>query len=215
MNTKNMTQEQISAFADGEMADSHMDLVLAALRQQDSRTTWDVYHQIGDVLRSEEMGFSLSSDFASRMASRLDAEPTIVAPRVSQSMSEHRQAATVKAAISKGLVRRFAFPGVAAAAVATFALVAGPQLMTAFTGGALGDAKSTLVAVNATGSSAVASASAVSGRLITTTVAQQDGSVLRDPRIDDYLLAHQRFSPSVFSTAQYARSATFSTDSNK
>jgi sigma-E factor negative regulatory protein RseA len=42
-----------------------------------------------------------------------------------------------------------------------------------------------------------------------------EGVVLRDPRIDEYLLAHQRFSPSVYSTAQYARSATFATDSNK
>lgn len=215
MNTKNMTQEQISAFVDGELADSHLELLLAALRQQDGRTTWDVYHQIGDVLRSEEMGFSLSADFSARMASRLDAEPTVVAPRVSQAMSEQRQAAVVEAAMSKGLVRRFAFPGVAAAAVATFALVAGPQLMSVFTGGGVGDIQSTVVAGKATGQPGVSSAPAMSGRLITTTVAQQDGSVLRDPRIDDYLLAHQRFSPSVFSTAQYARSATFSTDSNK
>lgn len=215
MNTKNMTQEQISAFADGELADSHMELLLVALRQPEGRNTWDVYHQIGDVLRSEEMGFSLSSDFAARMASRLDAEPTIVAPRVSQAMTEQRQAAAVDAATAKGLVRRFAFPGVAAAAVATFALVVGPQLMTAFTGGALDGGKPSLVAAKATGSQGISSAPAMPGRLITTTMAQQDGSVLRDPRIDDYLLAHQRFSPSVFSTAQYARSATFSTDSNK
>jgi sigma-E factor negative regulatory protein RseA len=39
--------------------------------------------------------------------------------------------------------------------------------------------------------------------------------MLRDPDIDDYLLAHQRFSPSVYSTAQYARSATFATDTEK
>jgi sigma-E factor negative regulatory protein RseA len=49
----------------------------------------------------------------------------------------------------------------------------------------------------------------------TITVASQDGEVLRDPRIDDYLLAHQRFSPSVYSTAQYARSATFAVESDK
>lgn len=39
--------------------------------------------------------------------------------------------------------------------------------------------------------------------------------VLRDARIDEYLLAHQRFSPSVYSTAQFARSATFATESGK
>jgi sigma-E factor negative regulatory protein RseA len=47
----------------------------------------------------------------------------------------------------------------------------------------------------------------------TITVASQDGEVLRDPQIDEYLLAHQRFSPSVYSTAQYARSASFDVDS--
>jgi len=49
----------------------------------------------------------------------------------------------------------------------------------------------------------------------TITVASKDGEVLRDPRIDDYLLAHQRFSPSVYSSAQYARAATFAVDSDK
>ncbi len=38
---------------------------------------------------------------------------------------------------------------------------------------------------------------------------------LRDPLIDQYLLAHQRFSPSVYSTAQYARSAAFANETNK
>jgi sigma-E factor negative regulatory protein RseA len=38
---------------------------------------------------------------------------------------------------------------------------------------------------------------------------------LRDPLIDQYLLAHQRFSPSVYSTAQYARSAAFANEKDK
>jgi len=38
---------------------------------------------------------------------------------------------------------------------------------------------------------------------------------LRDPQFDQYLLAHQRFSPSVYSTAQYARSAAFANDKDK
>ncbi len=215
MNTTNMTQEQISAFADGEIADSHVELALAALRQQKGRVTWDAYHQIGDVLRSEEMAFGLSPDFATRMAARLDAEPTIVAPRVSQAMTEQRQAASAEMVMSKSLIKRFALPGAAAAAVATFALIAGPQLMVAFSSGG---AKSPMVAVsNQTETPAIrtASAPAIPNGMVATVAVQQENGVLRDPRIDDYLLAHQRFSPSVFSTAQYARSATFSTDSNK
>ena len=43
----------------------------------------------------------------------------------------------------------------------------------------------------------------------------QQGEVARDPRIDEYLMAHQRFSPSMYSSAQYARSAGFTIDSDK
>jgi sigma-E factor negative regulatory protein RseA len=41
------------------------------------------------------------------------------------------------------------------------------------------------------------------------------GQVLRAQGIDEYLMAHQRFSPSVYSSAQYARSATFANESGK
>ncbi len=46
-------------------------------------------------------------------------------------------------------------------------------------------------------------------------VADRNGAMLRDPRIDDYLAAHQRFSPSVYSSAQYVRSAAFVSDSGQ
>jgi sigma-E factor negative regulatory protein RseA len=67
-------------------------------------------------------------------------------------------------------------------------------------------------APSGSGAPAVASADA---RIAVVSANAPEGVVLRDPRIDEYLLAHQRFSPSVYSTAQYARSATFATDSNK
>lgn len=101
---------------------------------------------------------------------------------------------------------------VAAAAMAAIAFVATPQLMVALTGddGAAGQP------------AGIASGMAISGNVGPAGIQQAavsssspDGVVLRDPRIDDYLLAHQRFSPSVYSTAQYARSATFATNPDK
>ena len=65
MNTNYMTQEQISAFADGELDGGHTDVALAALRQPEGQAAWDVYHQIGDALRSEEMAVTLSPNFRS------------------------------------------------------------------------------------------------------------------------------------------------------
>ncbi|MNS42947.1 hypothetical protein D3C72_753410 [compost metagenome] len=181
MNTTNMTREQISAFADNELSDGHVDIALAALRQQEGRDTWNMYHQIGDALRSDDLNTQLSAGFNSRMFALLDAEATIMVP------AEKRVAVAKEAAF-----RRFAMPAGMAAAVAVAAFLAVPQIMT---------------------SNAPVVTAAVAPETIT--VASQDGEVLRDPRIDDYLLAHQRFSPSVYSSAQYARAATFAVDSDK
>ncbi len=214
MNTKNMIQEQISAFSDGELTECQMEVLLTALRQRDSRETWDAYHHIGDVLRSDEMAFAMSPNFTARMAAHMAAEPTIVAPRrVNQAQMQQRQIASPDASASTRLIRRLGFSGVAAAAVAVVALVTAPQLMVALKGSSASESAPVMVA------SAPKTPGAVSAHASQTAVVAavnaQDGGVLRDPRIDDYLLAHQRFSPSVFSTAQYARTATFSTDSNK
>ena len=64
MDTKEMTRERISAFADGECDDAHVDIVLAALREGAGKADWEIYHQIGDVLRSDDMAVQMSSGFA-------------------------------------------------------------------------------------------------------------------------------------------------------
>lgn len=200
MNTKDMTREQISAFADGELADSQVDLVLASLRQAETRANWELYHQIGDVLRSGDMSMPLSKDFSVRMSAALDAEPVIVAPAVKNSVQSSEKSVRPK--------RRWGMPEmIAVAAVSTAAYIATPQLMIAMKGTA--SASSGTIAA----SGSIKAAHVPPEPLVA--AESQEAIVLRDPRIDDYLLAHQRFSPSVYSTAQYARSATFANDSNK
>lgn len=201
MNTKEMTREQISALADGDLLDGQVDVALAALRHDDAKADWDLYHQIGDVLRSDDMAVELSPGFAARMSARLDAEPTVIAPAVTADLKGARSEKYSGNGASQ--VRRWALPSMAAAAaMATVAFFATPQLMVA-----MKEADS----VNAATSS-VASVADQSGMM---GASPPEGVVLRDPRIDDYLMAHQRISPSVYSTAQFARSATFATDSNK
>lgn len=190
MNTTNITREQISAFADGELSDGHLDVTLAALRQDEGRNAWNLYHQVGDALRSDELNTQLSAGFNARMFALLDAEPVIMVP-VDKRVAVARETS----------IRRFAMPGMAAAAVAVAAFLTVPQMMT----------QNAAPTIASNPAPVVATAAAPE----TITVASQDGDVLRDPRIDEYLLAHQRFSPSVYSTAQYARSATFAVDSDK
>jgi sigma-E factor negative regulatory protein RseA len=194
MNTKEVAREQISAFADGEVADAQAGAVLAALREPQARADWDVYHHIGDVLRSDDMAVTMSVDFSARMAAALEREPAIVAP-----------AERVRGLPAAAMPRRWAMPGmVAAAAVAAVAFITTPQLLVA------------MKSEPAIAERQLASAGLpVNGASAMTAAAAPEGTVLRDARIDDYLLAHQRFSPSVYSTAQYARSATFANDTNK
>jgi sigma-E factor negative regulatory protein RseA len=210
METKNMTQERISALLDNELPDEQLNVVLAALRQAEGLAAWDVYHQIGDVLRSDDMAHEFSPDFNSRLMARLEAEPTIVAPQpVVQPQLQPMVA--VGGARTRAL-RRFAAP-TAVAAVAVLALMSSPQLLVALKGGAAKEpiAIGTTIAGNAPGSPLLQVAMGDNPVNAPT----QNGVVLRDPRIDEYLLAHQRFSPAWNSTAQYARSATFASDSDK
>lgn len=216
MNTKDISREQISALADGELTAQHLDVALAALRQPEGRADWEIYHQIGDVLRSDDMAIQMSSGFAARMAARLEAEPVLVAPvahvlpaNADRDMGVAQTANGLPAGARNSLWR---LPNmIAAAAVATVAFVATPQLMVALTGEAA-VSESTASAVPVQPVEAISSGAPV---LTANTTTMPEGVILRDPRIDDYLLAHQRFSPSVYSSAQYARSATFATDSNK
>lgn len=199
MRTNEISREQISALADGELGDEHIDMAFAKLRHDEVRADWELYHQIGDVLRSDDMAVTLSPGFAARMAARLDAEPAILAPAgqaAGQAVREERRS-----------LRRWAAPSIAAAAaMATIAFVTTPQLMVALKEAPRIEGASTSIAT--------ASPAIESGAASIVTPAS-DTVILRDPRIDDYLLAHQRFSPSVYSTAQYARSATFLSDSGK
>lgn len=210
METKNMTQERISALLDNELPDEQLNLAFAALRQAEGLAAWDVYHQIGDVLRSDDMAHEFSSDFNARLMARLEAEPTIVAPQ--PQMQPQLQSMAAAGGARTCALRRFAAP-TAVAAVAVLALMNSPQLLVALKGGGAKEpiAIGTTVARNAPGSPLLQVAMGDNSVSAPT----QNGVVLRDPRIDEYLLAHQRFSPAWNSTAQYARSATFASDSDK
>lgn len=224
MDTKEKTQEQISALADDELSDSQIEVTLAALRDPEARVDWELYHQIGEVLRSDDMAVSLSEGFSARMAARLAAEPAIVAPAPQAAPQAVPQVVPSVAAAGGGFVlverfRRFAMPGMAAAAVATAVFVTAPQMLVAKKDvGADNGPAVALVASRPVPAADVVAMPAVIGTAASAeseVVAAQQGEVLRDPRIDEYLMAHQRFSPSVYSSAQYARSATFASDTGK
>jgi sigma-E factor negative regulatory protein RseA len=201
MNTKKIGQERISELVDGELASSYLPVTFATLNGKEGQDIWDLYHQIGDVLRSDDMAISMSPNFATSFLARLDAEPTIIAPGLIQGQTGGQDNANASKRVQHWS-RRFSMQGLAVAAtVAVFAFISAPQMMVALKGTSQNDhTSSAMIATNG-------NAQAISNT--------QEGTVLRDPQIDQYLLAHQRFSPSAYSIAQYARPATFATESNK
>ena len=219
MNTNKTSRENISALADNELADGHIDAMLVALRQPEEQAAWNIYHQIGDVLRSDDMAIAMRPDFAARMAARLDAEPVIIAPSFANPSATPQQTGTTGNKTSSGSnsrFKRFALPGVVAAAAASVALITTPQLMVAMKGSATSDNAQAMVAsTDRSGSHASIISASASHSAVASTATSSDGMVLRDPHIDEYLRAHQRFSPSMYSSAQFARSATLANDSEK
>ena len=232
MDTKVTTKEQISALADGELGSEEMTLAFAALRSsKDAQDAWEDYHRIGEVLRSEEMDVSLSAGFSAKMSALLDAEPAIVAPQLAPAQPVAEVAPAAQAVVASksaangdhrasrpGRLVRFLMPSAAAAAAAVAAVfVAMPQqaVVTADAKGAAPVAQVASAPVHVP--SAIATVADTNGNPQNvnqlSSLAQQ-GEVKRDPRIDDYLFAHQRFSPS-YSSAQYTRSAAFSSDADK
>jgi sigma-E factor negative regulatory protein RseA len=201
MDNKVMIQEKISTLVDGEVAKAQVPAILDDLKKPEEMATWDIYHHIGDVLRSDEMALSLSPGFAKSLSARLAAEPTIMAPAAMNTDSLKEDGPYTRTA------KRYAMPGLAvAASIAAFVFVIAPQV--AFKG-------SSNPEFAATSSSPLKQSVSQPGTNAPVASIQQEGVILRDPQMDQYLSAHQRYSPSAYSIAQYARSASFESDNSK
>ncbi len=101
----------ISAWMDGDDQSSMPD----CLKTMHGRETWQMYHLIGDVLRTPELAHLPSSAFSKRLSDAIADEPTILAP------------AAARANRPATWMRRYGLPSFAmAAAVASVVWVARP-----------------------------------------------------------------------------------------
>src|SRR3954453_21044078 len=145
-------KDRISQLMDGELDDRSADDTIKACRQgAEALEAWRTYHLISDAMRDSRV---LSAGFSLRVAQRLEAEPTVLAPQRSRVESRTWFAASAAASFAAiGLVGWLAFA---------------PQ------------------PVNAPAPVAQAAV-----------VKPQEPMVLPPSATNDYLLAHQGFSPRV------------------
>lgn len=70
--------ERISRLMDGEVDGIEAETAFRVLKNREAVAAWECYHVIGDTLRRSG---APTPGFAQRFAARLEAEPTILAPR--------------------------------------------------------------------------------------------------------------------------------------
>lgn len=199
--------EQLSAFADGELAgDAHLNAIFSGFDDED-RKAWSAYHLIGDALRSDDLAMSqaASQSFMAGFAARFEAEPHVLAPAALPASSSARASHDGRVARILALRRRVVPSLAVAAAAATLTWIVVPQMRgVGMAGGPqiaamqpVGD-NVQRVAMNA---------------VPVQTAAVQDGNIIRDARLDAYLEAHQQFAqqPVMSDSMPLIRSAALTT----
>lgn len=161
--------ESISVLMDGELGALEAEREIARVKDDpERRECWESFHLVGDALRGEKW---LAPGFSEAFASRLAAEPTVLAPRRRFSLSSQPRRFTTYALS-------------AAASLSAAALVAWVAISPTAPLGIQADATRSGVRQD------VAPASALKPASLPPT------SVASDGRMNEYLLAHQGFSPS-------------------
>jgi len=114
----------ISAFMDGDHPDHPIGLQTPMGRQ-----TWEMYHLIGDTLRSSELGFAGQASLSQKISQAIESEPTLsLIPTQARQVSDALPSAPSPDSLKpSGFLRRVAWPSLAmAAAVASVVWVARP-----------------------------------------------------------------------------------------
>ncbi|MFP6558492.1 sigma-E factor negative regulatory protein [Paraburkholderia sp. B3] len=191
--------ERLSAFIDGELTvEEHLSGIFSEL-DQEGRAAWSEYHLIGDVLRSDDLALSTaaSRSFMTGFAARFEAEPHVLAPAALPAAREGASRVGRILALRHRVVPTLAV----AAAAATLTWIVVPQMRGA--GLASGGAQ-----VASVGSSQGMQRVAMNSAPVQT-AAVQDGNIIRDARLDEYLEAHQQFAqqPAMADSMPFVRAA--------
>lgn len=192
-------REYLSALADGQLRGDDFAAAMAFAADDDGCETWQVYHLIGDVLRSSDLAQPANPAFLTRLRGELAKErPTErlqVPLRVESVASDLPEAANASVFRWKMVAGFASLAAVAAIGWTSFSQLQGP-----------GGAGAQL---------AVAPERAAVQTAPVVAVADAEGQqvMIRDPRLDELLAAHKQFgsTSALQMPAGFLRNATFDT----
>jgi sigma-E factor negative regulatory protein RseA len=206
MNTPSKQQEQLSSLFDGELEHAELIALLASIKSEQGtelEQNWTEYAQISDALHSDELNLQLSDGFSARFSARLQQEPTIIAPAQLNVASEKSASFWLsnKFKVATGL-----------AAVSVFAFVMSNQMGSHSMMPNLNSSQmaqqttaSDVQQVNANFDSVNPTLTANANDFAPKMETQVE--MLRDPSLDNYLMAHQKASPSLDNAGRYIQKA--------
>lgn len=191
------TQELLSALVDGELTGTELEQALAVAEDAQGQRNWQLYHLVGDVLRSPDLAHHSQRDVLTGLRARLAQEPPLqstqeTALQLAPGVLEQVQ---VPAAVRDQAANASVFRWKLAAGFASIAAVAavGWQVM-ALQAVPVGGAQ---LAQNA--APAVVAVAADDGKTV----------MLRDPNLDALLALHEQYAnrPGLQVPAEFLRNA--------
>lgn len=191
---KQSQKEQLSALADGELADGEVGAALAFAGSDEGRQTWQLYQLVGDVLRSPELAHHAQHDVLAGVRAELAREPRLQPAQLQPIAARGADRA------ANGAVFRWKV----AAGVASVAAVAALGWSTLLTGG---DGASGIQLVQGG-----APQQSVPAEMLAMQAGPGAPIMLRDPRLDELLAAHRQYSSvaALQMPANFLRNASFS-----
>lgn len=220
MNQTMTVREQVSALADGHLqGEAFAQAIEAVCAEGESRTAWQAYHVVGDVLRSgSHAPCSDTSAFLARFQQRLAAEPVMAVPAptpvdVPVAVPVQRRAEAANEPVFRWKLVAGAASLMAVAAI-SWTLVGNGTAVPQQGGAQMASVQQQQQpAVNSVLAAAAANGpQAVSNTLTPTRVIVGSGNpqvMLRDPRLDQLLEAHQQAGGASQMPSGFLRNATF------
>ncbi len=228
------TNADLSDMMDGELSDAQIEQMLAQMNSDSSlRQSWDAYHLAADAISSDELAFKLSDDFMVNLSARLQQEPVVLAPKHSHTPSPAvpsaaRFGSTLSATISATKIS-WSLALTSIAATVMVALLMAPQIAPLLQGtqpspslvrNDTQDASFSAQIKVANNANSIANANSSTNASATNRDAEfaprleNQVEMLRDPRLDSYLLAHQKASPTLDNGGRYIKRANVSATSD-
>lgn len=197
-------RQELSALVDGELTSDGVQRICVAWRSEPaSRETWHAFQVIGDVMRSEDLARAGTHDerFLRDFRARMSIEPVVLAPHKASASADADVALQMTSSVAprRSSGRSWRVPTAVAAGLV---VVVGVMMATQAPHQTEGDS-APLAALPASISVGVTASAPQVVALVpqselnpAATELVFDGQVIRDPRLDRYLLAHKQFSGS-------------------